>query len=333
MVFCPSARNISQPRRVLLIQTNQGKCLPLASRGLRGGVPELPIAMMQLHQSAGGLRSYGWNPIEGNEEFELRRFPRRRPPVTAEGRHIEVRGTVQGVGFRPWIWRLARETGVNGRVSNDTRGVTIEAFGTGSALDTFLEEMRTSAPPAAEIRHLSWSEIPPEQTGEFVIVASRASNGLEVSIPPDLATCADCLEEIRDPLDRRYRYPFTNCTNCGPRFTIVARRAVRPAGDDHGDVPDVRRCRARVRRRRRPPVPRSTQCVPGMRPTAAGSSPRRRADLRTDDPIDAAAGAARGGRSSPSRASADSTSPVTPRRRMRSRACGGANGARRSPSR
>lgn len=164
--------------------------------------------------------------------------------MTAEGRHIEVRGTVQGVGFRPWIWRLARETGVNGRVSNDTRGVTIEAFGTGSALDTFLEEMRTSAPPAAEIRHLSWSEIPPEQTGEFVIVASRASNGLEVSIPPDLATCADCLEEIRDPLDRRYRYPFTNCTNCGPRFTIVREVPYDRPATTMAAFPMCTRCRA-----------------------------------------------------------------------------------------
>jgi hydrogenase maturation protein HypF len=141
--------------------------------------------------------------------------------VTAEGRHIEVRGTVQGVGFRPWIWRLAREAGVAGRVSNDSRGVTIDAFGSGTALDTFLDGIRISPPPAAEIRELSWNAIPPENPEGFVIVASRVSEGLEVSIPPDLATCADCLAEIRDPSNRRYRYAFTNCTNCGPRFTIA----------------------------------------------------------------------------------------------------------------
>ena len=141
--------------------------------------------------------------------------------MTAEGRHIEVRGTVQGVGFRPWIWRLARDAGVAGRVSNDSRGVTIDAFGSVAALDSFLDGIRTTAPPAAEIRNLSVTAIPPEDAGGFVIVASRVSEDLEVSIPPDLATCADCLAEIRDPSNRRHRYAFTNCTNCGPRFTIA----------------------------------------------------------------------------------------------------------------
>jgi hydrogenase maturation protein HypF len=167
-----------------------------------------------------------------------------KPSVTAEGRHIEVRGTVQGVGFRPWIWRLARETGVNGRVSNDSRGVTIEAFGSGKALDTFLDGMRTSPPPAAEIRNLSWSAIPPEDTGEFVIVASRAGEGLEVSIPPDLATCADCLAEILDPSNRRHRYAFTNCTNCGPRFTIAREVPYDRPATTMAAFPMCARCRA-----------------------------------------------------------------------------------------
>jgi hydrogenase maturation protein HypF len=163
--------------------------------------------MMQLHHGLRRPGPYGWDRTE-----EL---------LTAEGRHIEVRGTVQGVGFRPWIWRLARETGVNGRVSNDSRGVTIEAFGRRGALDTFLDGIRSSPPPAAEIRDLSWRDIPAEEADGFVIVASRATEGLEVSIPPDLATCAACLAEVRDPSNRRYRYAFTNCTNCGPRFTIA----------------------------------------------------------------------------------------------------------------
>jgi hydrogenase maturation protein HypF len=164
--------------------------------------------------------------------------------VTAEGRHIEVRGTVQGVGFRPWIWRLARETGVNGRVSNDSRGVTIDVFGSGTALDTFLDGMRTSPPPAAEIRDLSWSAIPSEDTSEFVIVASRVSEGLEVSIPPDLATCADCLQEILDPSNRRHRYAFTNCTNCGPRFTIAREVPYDRPATTMAPFPMCARCRA-----------------------------------------------------------------------------------------
>ncbi len=141
--------------------------------------------------------------------------------VNEGGRRIEIRGTVQGVGFRPWIWRLARENGIGGRVSNDSRGVTIEAFGGNEALENFLREIRTSPPPAAEIRDLVCRRIPPEASRGFVIEPSRQANDLQVSIPPDLATCGKCLDEIFDPGNRRYRYPFTNCTDCGPRFTIA----------------------------------------------------------------------------------------------------------------
>ncbi|MGH9366819.1 MAG: carbamoyltransferase HypF [Thermoanaerobaculia bacterium] len=141
--------------------------------------------------------------------------------MNRSGRRIEVRGTVQGVGFRPWVYRLARESGLAGRVSNDSRGVTIEAFGTDRALDSFLGSLRASPPPAARIGQLDWSPIPAESPSEFVIVESRESSGRRVSIPADLPTCGECLREVFDPRDRRYRYPFTNCTNCGPRFTIA----------------------------------------------------------------------------------------------------------------
>ncbi|MGE5412891.1 MAG: carbamoyltransferase HypF [Syntrophomonadaceae bacterium] len=142
--------------------------------------------------------------------------------MSAAGFRIEIRGVVQGVGFRPWVYRLAHEKGVSGRVSNDSRGVTIEAFGSNEALDDFLRGLRASPPPAARIRELECRAIPPEGGArEFVIVESREAEGLQVSIPPDLATCDDCRREIADPTDRRYRYAFTNCTNCGPRFTIA----------------------------------------------------------------------------------------------------------------
>ena len=141
--------------------------------------------------------------------------------VNDAGRRIEIRGTVQGVGFRPWIWRLARDNGIGGRVSNDSQGVTIEAFGGEEALDNFLREIRISPPPAAEIRELVCHPIPPEASRGFVIEVSRQAEDLQVSIPPDLATCDRCLAEIFDPGNRRYRYPFTNCTDCGPRFTIA----------------------------------------------------------------------------------------------------------------
>ncbi|MET0619501.1 MAG: carbamoyltransferase HypF [Thermoanaerobaculia bacterium] len=138
-----------------------------------------------------------------------------------EGRRISVRGTVQGVGFRPWVYRLAREQGIAGRIHNGAEGVTIEVFGSSAALDGFVGCLRSSPPPAARIRDLEWTPIPLERTRGFVIVESRSEGERRVSIPADLATCADCLAEVFDPGNRRYRYPFTNCTNCGPRFTIA----------------------------------------------------------------------------------------------------------------
>ena len=139
---------------------------------------------------------------------------------TALGRHIEIRGIVQGVGFRPWIYRLATEEGLAGSVRNDATGVTIEAFGSECALDEFMR--RLDAPPPAAVIHevRSWV-IPAEGADAFSIVQSQETSERRVSIPPDLATCPQCLAEIFNPRDRRYRYPFTNCTNCGPRFTIT----------------------------------------------------------------------------------------------------------------
>ena len=136
------------------------------------------------------------------------------------GRHIEIRGVVQGVGFRPWIYRLATEQGLAGSVRNDAAGVTIEAFGPEEAIDHFMRGLG-APPPAAVIGAVrSWA-IPAEAVGIFSIVQSEEAEERRVSIPPDLATCPDCLSEVFDPADRRYRYPFTNCTNCGPRFTIT----------------------------------------------------------------------------------------------------------------
>jgi hydrogenase maturation protein HypF len=140
---------------------------------------------------------------------------------TVEGRRIEVRGTVQGVGFRPWIYRQAHEVGLTGRVRNDAGGVTIEAFGPGAALDALQARIETRSPPAAVVRGVRAESIPAEAVESFVIEPSPAEGRRRVSIPPDLATCPDCLGEILDPDDRRHLYPFTNCTSCGPRYTIA----------------------------------------------------------------------------------------------------------------
>lgn len=143
-------------------------------------------------------------------------------PAPVEGRRVEVRGVVQGVGFRPWIYRLAGEHGLAGWVRNDAAGVAIEVFGPGPAIGAFLDALRTSPPPAA---HISAIDVRPVQAGPppgaFQILESTPAAERIVSIPPDLPTCPDCLAELRDPRDRRFGYPFINCTNCGPRFTIA----------------------------------------------------------------------------------------------------------------
>jgi hydrogenase maturation protein HypF len=142
-------------------------------------------------------------------------------PRPGEGRRIAVSGTVQGVGFRPFVYRVAREVGVAGRVRNDAAGVTIDAFGSPAALETFVARLRSERPAAAVVAALTVEHIPPEAVTGFEIVASAAAAERRTSIPPDLATCDACLAEIRDPADRRHGYPFTNCTSCGPRFTIA----------------------------------------------------------------------------------------------------------------
>jgi hydrogenase maturation protein HypF len=138
-----------------------------------------------------------------------------------EGRRIEVQGTVQGVGFRPWVYRLAVDAGLSGRVRNDARGVTIEAFGRPEALEAFLRRLGAEAPPAALLREVREERIPVEPLRGFAIVASEGEGTRRVSIPPDLATCPECLREVFDAADRRHLYPFTNCTHCGPRYTIA----------------------------------------------------------------------------------------------------------------
>lgn len=133
---------------------------------------------------------------------------------------IEISGIVQGVGFRPFVFTLAERFGIAGYVTNTSRGVLIEAEGLKS--DAFVEALRSEAPPLSQILSLSVADIPPQGDGAFRIVESR-DEGSFTHISPDVAVCDDCLREMRDPHDRRYRYPFINCTNCGPRFTITRR--------------------------------------------------------------------------------------------------------------
>ncbi|MFZ1977672.1 MAG: carbamoyltransferase HypF [Bacteroidota bacterium] len=134
---------------------------------------------------------------------------------------IVVRGAVQGVGFRPFVYRLAAELKLTGWVMNSAQGVFIEAEGSKEILDRFLLKVQREAPPRASIQSFEFSFLDPVGFTSFDIRTSGASGPKSAFVLPDIATCPECLREIFDPANRRYRYPFTNCTNCGPRFTII----------------------------------------------------------------------------------------------------------------
>ena len=134
---------------------------------------------------------------------------------------LEIQGLVQGVGFRPFVYRIARELGLSGKVSNTSLGVELEAEGTPAAVEALLHALRHQLPPLARVDLLRVRELDPTGDTDFTIVQSRSRAGGAALISPDVATCSACMGEVQDPQDRRHRYPFTNCTDCGPRFTIV----------------------------------------------------------------------------------------------------------------
>jgi len=138
-----------------------------------------------------------------------------------ERRRIRVAGIVQGVGFRPFVHRLATELTLVGHVGNDTEGVFIEIEGRGVAVDRFLARLVAEAPPLARIFAIESVAVPPRHDVAFNIVDSVAAGAMRTFVSPDIAVCDNCLTEMFDERDRRSRYPFINCTNCGPRFTIT----------------------------------------------------------------------------------------------------------------
>ncbi|MCU0960127.1 MAG: carbamoyltransferase HypF, partial [Pirellulaceae bacterium] len=136
---------------------------------------------------------------------------------------ITVQGIVQGVGFRPFVFQLAAARQLAGWVVNEADAVRIEVEGARVAVESFVQALRTQAPPAARIERLHVQEIPPAAAGPtpFVIRASQTGAARRPTIPADLAVCAQCRQEVMQPDERRHRYPFTNCTNCGPRWSII----------------------------------------------------------------------------------------------------------------
>jgi hydrogenase maturation protein HypF len=134
---------------------------------------------------------------------------------------LRVTGVVQGVGFRPTVYQLATSLGLGGCVGNDSAGVFIELEGEESAIDQFVLQLRADPPPLAHIDSIERRQVATRGEISFVIVESRRDGNATTLVSPDLEVCRDCRAEMNDPADRRYRYPFINCTNCGPRFTIT----------------------------------------------------------------------------------------------------------------
>ena len=134
---------------------------------------------------------------------------------------VEVGGAVQGVGFRPFVYRLASELGLAGWVNNSSQGAAIEVEGDVDSLAEFLRRLRIDRPLPCVLHNLTPVFLPALGYTGFAVRCSSEDGPKTVVILPDLATCTDCLREIFDSCDRRFRYPFTNCTNCGPRYSIV----------------------------------------------------------------------------------------------------------------
>jgi hydrogenase maturation protein HypF len=140
---------------------------------------------------------------------------------TFERLRVEITGAVQGVGFRPFVYRLATELGLAGWVSNDGRGVVIEVEGSAARTGEFLRRLPEELPSRAFLSTLGHRSLPPAGYAAFSIATSDAKGSKSAVVLPDIAVCDECMRDATTPLNRRYRYPFTNCTNCGPRFSIV----------------------------------------------------------------------------------------------------------------
>jgi len=140
-----------------------------------------------------------------------------------KGVELRIQGIVQGVGFRPFIYNLAVQMNISGTVSNTGAGVIIQAVGDELLLESFITRISSDAPPLAQIHSVEVlpSPLPVSIESGFTIIASDPNRKASTAIPPDIALCKDCLKELLSPTDRRFNYPFINCTNCGPRFTIV----------------------------------------------------------------------------------------------------------------
>ena len=183
-------------------------------------------------------------------------------------KHVEISayGIVQGVGFRPFVHRLAKQCALSGSVCNSGSGALIHVQGEEEDISGFLKRLEEEAPPLCRIEALECRELPCAQMSGFQILESSAGER-NTMISPDIAPCADCLRELDDPADRRYRYPFINCTNCGPRYSIITDI---PYDRCHTTMSEFEMCAdcAKEWRSHGPPLSCPARCLRGMRAEA-----------------------------------------------------------------
>ena len=173
---------------------------------------------------------------------------------------VTIRGAVQGVGFRPCVFRLATELGLSGWVNNSAEGVFIELEGRRAQVERFILRIESEKPLRSFIQSLETSWLEPAGYTRFEIRASDSRGAKTALVLPDIAICPDCLREIFDPGDRRYLYPFTNCTNCGPRFSII--EALPYDRSNTSIVQDVCAVPRGIRESARSPFPCPAECLP-----------------------------------------------------------------------
>ena len=181
------------------------------------------------------------------------------------GRQIRVRGLVQGVGFRPYVWRLANELGLNGWVRNDGAGVTIAVDG--ERVPEFIARLPKEAPRLARIDAIE-SE-PAEVAGTGFAILESLAGTVATAIGPDAAICPDCIADICDPANRRWRYAFTTCTHCGPRYTVSRRIPYDRAQTSLAAFPLCAPCQAEYAAAGRPAFSCRNHLLPGLRPSIA----------------------------------------------------------------
>ncbi|NKI42001.1 carbamoyltransferase HypF [Streptomyces physcomitrii] len=215
------------------------------------------------------------------------------PPSGVRRSRVLVRGVVQGVGFRPYVFALAGRLGLSGHVTNTGDGVLAEVEGSAEAVAAFRARIGPEAPPLARVESVSHQDLAAEGGAGFRITASRTGGPARTLVSPDTATCEDCLAELRDPGDRRHRHPFITCTNCGPRFTIVTGLPYDRAHTTMAGFPMCARCAAEYtdpadRRFHAQPVachdcgPRLRLLVRGDGPAGEGAAGESWTEVRTD---------------------------------------------------